>query len=185
MDSSLVISPNHSFSLFQKCGSSSSRMDGFRRHYIKDHLRNTMMRQEELFRFQVLELHRLYRVQRTLMAEMGSSSSSSKALLHQQLDMNSTNSGTSNNFSDRWISLATSETYCDSWSALGRLRCGAASSEDQSLSLGKQMKEKKKKKSEAESDLQLTLSIACGTHENWEEIDRQISDHMHTLKDEL
>ncbi|XP_042383532.1 uncharacterized protein LOC121975761 [Zingiber officinale] len=121
-----------------------------------NHLRNTMMKQEEVFRFQVRELHRLYRVQRTLMVE---TRSSNKAALHQ-LDMN-LNSGTSNstlNFAD-WISLAASEA-CNT------------SSEDQSLfSFGKQMKEKIEAQCpqlswpEAESDLQLTLSIACGTHE--------------------
>ncbi|KAG6497778.1 uncharacterized protein LOC121990589 [Zingiber officinale] len=40
-------------------------------HGKDDSLRNTMLRHEEIFRQQVHELHRLYRVQKMLMTELG------------------------------------------------------------------------------------------------------------------
>ncbi|WOL06474.1 hypothetical protein Cni_G15208 [Canna indica] len=46
-------------------------MDGFPESQDKDSVRSTMLKHEEIFRHQVHELHRLYRVQKILMNEIG------------------------------------------------------------------------------------------------------------------
>jgi len=46
-------------------------MDKYSNHDSKESLRRTIMEHDEVFRQQVHELHRLYRVQRSLMAELG------------------------------------------------------------------------------------------------------------------
>lgn len=46
-------------------------MDRYSKHDSKESLRRTIMEHEEVFRQQVHELHRLYRVQKALMAELG------------------------------------------------------------------------------------------------------------------
>ncbi|XP_042413128.1 uncharacterized protein LOC122002126 [Zingiber officinale] len=150
-------------------------MDGFHKHCGKDRVRNTMMKQEEDFRFQVHELHRLYRVQRTLMDELERSSK-----MKRQFDRNpnARASDSALNFTE-WISLASSEA-CDTPLTEHTRRVvdikrpddeEAWSVQDRNLLLGKRVKEKSKAMCpqppwpEEESDLQLTLSIACGTDE--------------------
>ncbi|KAK8957955.1 hypothetical protein KSP39_PZI000233 [Platanthera zijinensis] len=48
-------------------------MEKILKHHDKERLRRAMLEQEETFRLQVHELHRLYRVQKQLMKEMRSS----------------------------------------------------------------------------------------------------------------
>lgn len=152
-------------------------------------MKNTMMKQEEIFRFQVHELHRLYRVQKTLMDEL----ESRKMKRQHDSNPNARTSNSALNFTE-WISLATSEA-CDT-PLTENARSNkfppehtrrvvdikrpdeefalqeAWSVQDRNLLLGKtRVKEKSKAKCpqlpwpEEEGDLQLTLSIACGTDE--------------------
>ncbi|OAY64662.1 hypothetical protein ACMD2_20234 [Ananas comosus] len=49
-------------------------MDRFHQQYNRELVRNTILKHEEIFRQQVHELHRLYRVQKSLMAELSGKS---------------------------------------------------------------------------------------------------------------
>ncbi|CAL9095294.1 unnamed protein product [Musa textilis] len=80
-------------------------MEGFLEHYKRGYVRNTMIKHEEIFRHQVNELHRLYRVQKMLMAELGSSKFELQS--HSNATSRKLNSDTS---TGDWISLSTSET---------------------------------------------------------------------------
>ncbi|WOK92108.1 hypothetical protein Cni_G00799 [Canna indica] len=83
-----------------------SSMEGFIEHCNKDHIRNTMMKHEEIFRHQVHELHRLYEVQKLLMEE-----NESRKLKFQSHE-NATSRAISNSVPNArdWISLSVSET---------------------------------------------------------------------------
>ncbi|CAD5171808.1 unnamed protein product [Musa acuminata subsp. malaccensis] len=80
-------------------------MEEFLEHYNRDYVRNTMMKHQEIFRHQINELHRLYRVQKMIMAELGSSKFELQS--HSNATSRKPNSDTS---TADWISLSTSET---------------------------------------------------------------------------
>lgn len=54
------------------------RMEGYDAQHSKEILKQTMLKQEEIFRGQVRELHRLYHVQKLLMAELRNKEGTSK-----------------------------------------------------------------------------------------------------------
>ena len=53
-------------------------MEGYDAQHNKEVLKQTMLKQEEIFRGQVRELHRLYHVQKLLMAELRNKDGTSK-----------------------------------------------------------------------------------------------------------
>ncbi|KAJ8504466.1 hypothetical protein OPV22_005352 [Ensete ventricosum] len=143
-----------------------------------DYVRNTMMKHEEIFRHQINELHRLYRVQKMLMAELGSSKFELQS--HSNATSRKMNSDTS---TADWISLSAKElmtcsedprrvskglnlkqpakefTFTEAWTI-----------QDEALMFKKQLKDNSNKLKcphnswlDDESEIQLTLGIACGT----------------------
>ncbi|XP_072992938.1 uncharacterized protein [Typha latifolia] len=79
-------------------------MDRFLKQYDRESARHTILKHEEIFRQQVHELHRIYRVQKMLMAEF----SNKHGILHSVSDV--THRLATSSRPEFWTSAATSKT---------------------------------------------------------------------------
>ncbi|ONK69580.1 uncharacterized protein A4U43_C05F24460 [Asparagus officinalis] len=145
----------------------------------KERMRNTMMRQEEIFKQQVRELHRLYRVQKMLMADMRTRGT--QPLLHSTATNPRAVTDSKNKY---WSSSSTSETSHSSYisnqyQTTPQLKSKHNSIKHKGFDLKGPTEEKaaiscvqsKELWADEECDIDLSLSIGCSSSKkkpnNW------------------